>query len=596
MKMKNILSLHSTFTVHQRKFYWERQADSSWRLRKFDAVQCYDGFVIFTSQCVLGHVVLPHDTITAICLRYNLSVSDLKRFNSLSESKIRETKTLRIPVQAGLPILYQQETDEVLLQRFQNATQETAATSKYYMQENEWDLERALLAWDGSSAVPAASPKLAFVDFGINKIHSAAMIRLLLTAEDVASILDKIEITGNDAIQSVKNGFDGEVPSFPSMQQVDGEQIITDDINYYARETPIVEAAVNNADANGEVKKLARTEAENIKKDVERGCLPQSLFALNAASPFNFSASNRKNPAETAEYCGASLNKEFKDMFENNGNIAGIASVSDSPVTEPQQQEQQQALSQSLSALLDSVESAGGLLMSTMGRVEKSLEKSLLGSSSARVGRRIVVPLRPAAGAAGEGDDDDLGPKLQLSTMMQHEQRLAGGVLTTRTRQLARRKDREANSTRTDTSGAGIRTGIGAGRNSDSFLSGANVVTPALCVVGNRMSVQFGDQQECYTVERWMDDARRDPSSVWFDESLVQGPEDGGQLVLSALLDSVSDSVESAGGLLFKSLESTLEGGLSPEGRPSGGPSGGPVETAEEAVPSERPRSRSREI
>lgn len=82
-----------------------------------------------------------------ICLRYGVSVVDVRRLNNFSGNAFRSKKVLTIPVQSGVPVSPQEQTPEVTLQRFKNATGESTVEAKYYLDGNDWDLEKALTAW-----------------------------------------------------------------------------------------------------------------------------------------------------------------------------------------------------------------------------------------------------------------------------------------------------------------------------------------------------------------------------------------------------------------------------------------------------------------
>lgn len=69
-----------------------------------------------------------------------------------SGNSIQFKKVLRIPIDAGVPISVQEDTEEVLMQRFKNISQETSIEARVYLQENDWNLEKALTAWKGDES------------------------------------------------------------------------------------------------------------------------------------------------------------------------------------------------------------------------------------------------------------------------------------------------------------------------------------------------------------------------------------------------------------------------------------------------------------
>ena len=68
-------------------------------------------------------------------------------FPILIGNNIQFSQALRIPVDHEMPISRQQDTPEVILQRFKNISQEDGNEARYYLEENGGDLARALAAW-----------------------------------------------------------------------------------------------------------------------------------------------------------------------------------------------------------------------------------------------------------------------------------------------------------------------------------------------------------------------------------------------------------------------------------------------------------------
>ena len=91
--------------------------------------------------------MLPEDTIQGICLRYGISVVALRQANMFSGNAFRSRKTLRIPIEKGVNIKLQKNEPELILQRFKNLTNEQTVESKYYLEENNYNLEIAYKMW-----------------------------------------------------------------------------------------------------------------------------------------------------------------------------------------------------------------------------------------------------------------------------------------------------------------------------------------------------------------------------------------------------------------------------------------------------------------
>lgn len=127
--------------------YWEKQEDHSWELKMFEKEDCEDVFT-FVNQSVVEHTVLSSDTIQGICLKYGISVITLRQANMFSGNAFRSKKTLRIPIEKGVNVRLQTNNDsEVILQRFKNLTNEQTTESKFYLEENNYNLESAYNNW-----------------------------------------------------------------------------------------------------------------------------------------------------------------------------------------------------------------------------------------------------------------------------------------------------------------------------------------------------------------------------------------------------------------------------------------------------------------
>ncbi len=129
---------------------WEQKEDGSWVLTSVDKHEILEAATTFENPVVLEHVVLSTDTIQGICLRYRISVLELRRHNIFSGNSIKFLKTLRIPIEPGLPVLLQRSTErDVIMQRFRNHTGESDIETRIYLDEHAWDLGAAIAAWSG---------------------------------------------------------------------------------------------------------------------------------------------------------------------------------------------------------------------------------------------------------------------------------------------------------------------------------------------------------------------------------------------------------------------------------------------------------------
>eukprot|EP01039_Chlorochromonas_danica_P006425 gene6425-7084_t len=128
-------------------FVWERQADGSWILSKHTDVSPGPNSITLTSPSVIEHVVMPEDTLQGLCLRYRVSAVDLRRANLFSGNNFHFKKTLRIPLVAGSIIQPQLDSPEVKLQLFVNATGEGRVEARLYLEDHNWDVDKAIKAW-----------------------------------------------------------------------------------------------------------------------------------------------------------------------------------------------------------------------------------------------------------------------------------------------------------------------------------------------------------------------------------------------------------------------------------------------------------------
>jgi LysM repeat protein len=102
---------------------------------------------LVSKQLVIEHLVMPDDTLQGICLRYNTSTLDVKRRNYLSSNAISHLRILKIAVKPYTSFKVQLASEDVILQKFQNATHEQVTESRLYLEESGYDLDKALHAW-----------------------------------------------------------------------------------------------------------------------------------------------------------------------------------------------------------------------------------------------------------------------------------------------------------------------------------------------------------------------------------------------------------------------------------------------------------------
>lgn len=130
-------------------FHWERLDDYSWVLIREPLLNLQNDSdsPIITEPVVINHLVLSNDTIQGICLKYRTSVTELRRINLFSGNNIQSYKILKIPIEAGVPFTSQLQTQEYILQKFKNETNEDTTEAKLYLEGCNWDFEQAILAW-----------------------------------------------------------------------------------------------------------------------------------------------------------------------------------------------------------------------------------------------------------------------------------------------------------------------------------------------------------------------------------------------------------------------------------------------------------------
>lgn len=127
--------------------FWERDLEGNWKLVPFSEKQMDDGAIIFPYPSIIEHTIMPNDTLQGLCLKYRASAVEIRRMNMFSGNNIQMKTKLLIPINAGVSILPQVDTEELLLQKFKNVTHEETKESILYLEEHSWNLENALSAW-----------------------------------------------------------------------------------------------------------------------------------------------------------------------------------------------------------------------------------------------------------------------------------------------------------------------------------------------------------------------------------------------------------------------------------------------------------------
>lgn len=123
------------------------------------AVDGADSGVIAEHQEFIEHVVLPSDTLAGICLRYKVKPAILKRYNQFFGENIQTVKVIKVPAAHlhGTVFHPQMKTKEVVLQTFRNKTDLGQIEARMYLEDHDWDQERALKAWEEDNAWEIAS-------------------------------------------------------------------------------------------------------------------------------------------------------------------------------------------------------------------------------------------------------------------------------------------------------------------------------------------------------------------------------------------------------------------------------------------------------
>lgn len=128
-------------------FRWERESTGAWNLiRKMNQQKPAETTKV-CSRNLIEHTIMPGETLQGICLRYKTSPTVVRQYNMFSGNSITGFKVLKIPVEGGVEIVLQAETQEVLIQKFRNVTNEGKEEAKLYLEEHHWDLNNALNAF-----------------------------------------------------------------------------------------------------------------------------------------------------------------------------------------------------------------------------------------------------------------------------------------------------------------------------------------------------------------------------------------------------------------------------------------------------------------
>jgi hypothetical protein len=129
-------------------YFWRKKDDSStWELIKREEFEVYNRVKTFPTSSFIEHVVMPEDTIQGICLRYRTSKLELRRNNNFSGDAFRSRKVLRIKIDPTCPVELQEDTIDVKIQKLKNMIGEDTEECRYYLSENDWDLIKAINAW-----------------------------------------------------------------------------------------------------------------------------------------------------------------------------------------------------------------------------------------------------------------------------------------------------------------------------------------------------------------------------------------------------------------------------------------------------------------
>lgn len=156
-------------------FVWSKDCEGVWVLVKVDESANVPERST-SDPSVIYHDVQPEDTLQGICLRYGVSIMEVRRVNMFSGNAIQHIKILRIPLIKGVsPVGDERDSSkEAILQRFRDETKESIAESRLYLEDNHWDLTIALSAWRGDESWESNQPPHAF---GCEDLMVSASVR-----------------------------------------------------------------------------------------------------------------------------------------------------------------------------------------------------------------------------------------------------------------------------------------------------------------------------------------------------------------------------------------------------------------------------------
>ena len=186
-------------------YHWQRNEDHTWML-SHDSTNTLknDDNVLppISEPVIINHLVMSNDTIQGICLKYRISVADLRRVNMFSGNNIKSFKILKIPIEPGVPFITQMETQEYILQKFKNETNENTTEAKIYLEDSSWDYDKALASWKD--------------DDKYLKQHSQELNRFSSSSSSVETELNTDDNFTNT--EKIKQNFEIETESSPLLR------------------------------------------------------------------------------------------------------------------------------------------------------------------------------------------------------------------------------------------------------------------------------------------------------------------------------------------------------------------------------------------
>lgn len=135
-------------------YYWKNEGNN-WELiineneivqpAKFNAAADEEN----QDKRIIEHIVLKEDTISGICLKYNITPVLLRRFNRFSGNNIQQFHVLKIPLDARVDPnnIPNQDIYQIRIQQFKHMTNEGDIESKLYLEDANNDLDLAIKNW-----------------------------------------------------------------------------------------------------------------------------------------------------------------------------------------------------------------------------------------------------------------------------------------------------------------------------------------------------------------------------------------------------------------------------------------------------------------